>query len=218
MKSACFLLLAMAGLLQAREFTGKNGNKTEAEIVSRTETHVELRLKDGKVVKTAIASLSSADQLFVKTWEDPKEKIERLKSVDPAEVLAAKGYFSLEVETGTGPMILLASINGKPARLMIDDGVEVPLIKKASLEKLDLVMNEVPTQGKVEGNTVIGKVQPKSFGGDAGSFAPQECYVLTLEHLPQNVVDGIDGVIGGQFFVDHSAVLDYAAKKLWMKK
>lgn len=218
MKSACFLLIAMAGLLHGREFTGKNGNKTEAEIVSRTATHVELKLKDGKIVKTAIASLSGADQLFVKTWEDPKEKIERLKSIDPAEVLEAKGYFPLEVETGTGPMILLAMINGKPARLMIDDGVEVPIIKKASLEKLDLVMTEVPTQGNVGGNTVIGKVQPKSFGGDGGGFAPQECYVLTLEHLPQNVVDGIDGVIGGQFFVDHSAVLDYAAKKLWLKK
>jgi hypothetical protein len=218
MKSALFLLLATAGLLHGREFTGKNGKKTEAEIVSRTETHVELKLKDGKIVKTAIASLSGADQLFVKTWEDPKEKQERLKSIDPAEVLEAKGYFSLAVESGTGPMVVLAMINGKPARLMVDEGIEVPLIKKASLEKLDLVMSELPTQGKVEGNTVIGKVQPKSFGGEQGSFAPPECWVLTLEHLPQNVVDGIDGVIGGQFFVDHAAVLDYGAKKLWLKK
>jgi hypothetical protein len=79
-------------------------------------------------------------------------------------------------------------------------------------------MKAVPAQGQAGGSTVIGTVQPKTFGNDSGSFAPPECYVLTLEHFPKNVLEQIDGVVGGQFLVDHAAVLDYSAKKLWLKE
>ena len=219
MKTVPLLMVLLAGLLHGREFTGKNGKKIDAEIVSRTETQVELKLKDGKTVKVAINSLSSADQLYVKTWEDPAAKAERLKGIDLGDVMAAKGYFALPVESGTSQMFVSASINGKQGKFLIDNGASVPLIKQASLEKFELTMKAVPAQaGQAGGNTVIGTVQPKSFGNDTASFAPPECYVLTLENLPKEVLDQIDGVIGGQFFVDHAAVLDYSAKKLWLKE
>lgn len=211
-------MVLLTGLLPAREFTGKNGKKIDAEIVSRTETQVELKLKDGKTVKVAINSLSSGDQLFVKTWEDPAAKAERLKGVDLGDVLAAKGYFALTIESGTNEMFVVASINGKQGKFLVDNGASIPLIKQASLEKFELTMKAVPAQGQAGGSTVIGTVQPKTFGSDSGSFAPPECYVLTLEHFPKNVLEQIDGVVGGQFFVDHAAVLDYSAKKLWLKE
>ena len=211
-------MVLVAGLLHGREFTGKNGKKIDAEIVSRTETQVELKLKDGKTVKVAINSLSSGDQLYVKTWEDPAAKAERLKGVDLGDVMAAKGYFPLTVESGTNEMFVVASINGKPGKFLVDISAQIPLIKQASLEKFELTMTAVPAQGQAGGNTVIGTVRPKTFGNDSGSFAPPECYVLTLEHFPKNVLEQIDGVIGGQFFVDHAAVLDYSGKKLWLKE
>lgn len=218
MKIVPLLMLLLAGALQGREFVGKNGKKIDAEIVSRTETQVELKLKDGKTVKVAINSLSSADQLYVKTWEDPAAKAERLKGIDLGDVLAAKGYFALAVEGGEREMLVSAMLNGKPAKFLVDNSASVPLIKQASLEKFELTMTAVPAQGQAGGNTVIGTVQPKTFGTEEASFAPPECYVLTLEHFPKNLLDQIDGVVGGQFFVDHSAVLDYSAKKLWLKK
>jgi hypothetical protein len=219
MKTVPLLMVLLAGLLHGREFTGKNGKKIDAEIVSRTETQVELKLKDGKTVKVAINSLSSGDQLFVKTWEDPAAKAERLKGIDLGDVMAAKGYFSLTVESGTGQMFVSASINGKQGKFLVDDSAAVPLIKQASLEKFELTMKAAPAQGgPAGGNTVIGTAQPKTFGNESKSFAPPECYVLTLEHFPKNVLEQIDGVIGGQFFVDRGAVLDYSAKKLWLKE
>jgi hypothetical protein len=218
MKSVLLLMVLLTGLLPAREFTGKNGKKIDAEIVSRTDTQVELKLKDGKTVKVAINSLSSGDQLFVKTWEDPAAKAERLKGVDLGDVLAAKGYFALTIESGTNEMFVVASINGKQGKFLVDNGASIPLIKQASLEKFELTMKAVPAQGQAGGSTVIGTVQPKTFGNDSGSFAPPECYVLTLEHFPKNVLEQIDGVVGGQFLVDHAAVLDYSAKKLWLKE
>lgn len=218
MKTVSLLMVLLAGLVHGREFTGKNGKKIDAEIVSRTETQVELKLKDGKVVKVAINSLSSADQLFVKTWEDPAAKAERLKGIDLGDVMAAKGYFALTVESGNGQMFVSASINGKQGKFLVDDSAAVPLIKQASLEKFELTMKAVPPQGPAGGNSVIGTVQPKTFGNESKSFAPPECYVLTLEHFPKNVLEQIDGVIGGQFFVDRGAVLDYSAKKLWLKE
>ena len=218
MKSVLLLMVLLTGLLPAREFTGKNGKKIDAEIVSRTDTQVELKLKDGKTVKVAINSLSSGDQLFVKTWEDPAAKAERLKGVDLGDVLAAKGYFALTIESGTNEMFVVASINGKQGKFLVDNGASIPLIKQASLEKFELTMKAVPAQGPAGGNAVIGTVQPKTFGNESKSFAPPECYVLTLEHFPKNVLEQIDGVVGGQFFVDHAAVLDYSAKELWLKE
>ena len=218
MKTVPLLMVLLAGLLHGREFTGKNGKKIDAEIVSRTDTQVELKLKDGKTVKVAINSLSSGDQLFVKTWEDPAAKAERLKGVDLGDVLAAKGYFALTIESGTNEMFVVASINGKQGKFLVDNGASIPLIKQASLEKFELTMKAVPAQGPAGGNAVIGTVQPKTFGNESKSFAPPECYVLTLEHFPKNVLEQIDGVVGGQFFVDHAAVLDYSAKKLWLKE
>lgn len=217
MKTVPLLMALLAGLLHGREFTGKNGKKIEAEIVSRTETRVELKLKDGKTVDVAIDSLSGVDQLYVKTWEDPAARTERLKGVDLGEVLAAKGYFGLTVESGERGTFVLATVNGKPGKFLVDNSAQVPLFKQASLEKFELVMTVVPAQGPAGGNTVIGTVQPKSFGTEDQSFAPPECYVLTLEHFPKELLEQIDGVIGGQFLLDHGAILDYAGKKLWLK-
>lgn len=218
MKRVLLLIALLTGLLPAREFTGKNGKKIDAEIVSRTDTQVELKLKDGKTVKVAINSLSSGDQLYVKTWEDPAAKAERLKGVDMGDVLAAKGYFALTIESGNNEMFVVASINGKQGKFLVNNGASPPWIKQASLEKFELTMKAVPAQGQAGASTVIGTVQPKTFGNDSGSFTPPECYVLTLEHFPKNVLEQIDGVVGGQFFVDHAAVLDYSAKKLWLKE
>jgi hypothetical protein len=213
MKTVPLLMILLAGLSQGREFTGKNGKTIEAEIVSRTETQVELKLKDGKTVKVAIDSLSGVDQLYVKTWEDPAARVERLKGVDLGEMLAAKGYFGLTVESGERGTFVLAMVNGKPGKFLVDNSARVPLFKQASLEKFELVMTVVPAQGPAAANTVIGTVQPKSFGTEDQSFAPPESYVLALEQLPPE----IDGVIGGQFLMDHGAILDYAGGKLWLK-
>jgi hypothetical protein len=218
MKKIPLLLVLLAGMAQGREFTGKNGKKIDAEIVSRTETQVELKLKDGKTVKVAIHSLSGADQLYVKTWEDPAAKAERLKGVDLGEVLAAKGYFALTIESGTNQMFVNAMVNGKAGKFLVDNSASIPLIKQASLEKFELTMTAVPAQGEAGGNRVIGTAQPKTFGNEEKSFAPPECYVLTLEHFPKELLEQIDGVVGGQFLVDHGAVLDYPAKKLWLKE
>jgi hypothetical protein len=220
MKRIVFLLLAaaLAGGATAREFTGKNGKKIDAEIVSRTATHVELKLTDGKTVKVAINSLSGADQLYVKTWEDPVEKAERLKTVDLADLLAAKGYIPMPMQASDGQLIAQVTIDGKTGAFLVDSGAQVPLIKQASLEKFGLTMKPVQAQGQGGGNAVIGTVQPKTLGNESVSFAPPECYVLTMEHLPKAIIDKIDGVIGGQFFVDHGAVLDYTGQKLWLKE
>lgn len=218
MKIVPLLMMVLAGALQGREFVGKNGKKIDAEIVSRTETQVELKLKDGKMVKVAINSLSGADQLYVKTWEDPAARAERLRLIDLGEVLAAKGFFALAVEGGSERMMVAAELNGKPGKFLIDNSASIPLIKQASLEKFELTMTAVPAEGQAGGNRVIGTVQPKTFGNGEVSVAPPECYVLTLEQFPKELLEQIDGVIGGQFFVDHGAVLDYSAKKLWLKK
>ena len=42
--------------------------------------------------------------------------------------------------------------------------------------------------------------------------------VLALEYFPKDMPAPVAGMVGGQFFVDHGALLDYSAKKRWLKE
>lgn len=204
------VVLALVGLgpLEAREFVGKNGRKIEAEIVSKTDTDVELELADGKTVKVPIASLSAADQLFVKVWESPADKQARLAGVDLAETLEAKGYVPFSTEAKEVGLVLTVWIDGKEAKFLIDHRNPQPVLNQASVERLGLTMK--PAQG---GGQVLGTVNPTELGNGSATVKGVEFYVAALNGLPE----GLDGLIGGACFTDWEALHDFAGSRIWLK-
>jgi hypothetical protein len=69
-KSALLLAavwIPAAAMAQSRAWMNAEGRIIEAEMVAAGETHVSLKLKDGKIVPVAVASLSAADQAFVRS-------------------------------------------------------------------------------------------------------------------------------------------------------
>lgn len=54
---------------------------------------------------------------------------------------------------------------------------------------------------------------PELVGNGDKGIKNLEFLVADLSNLPA----GIDGLIGGQVFVDHPARLDFVAKLLWIK-
>jgi hypothetical protein len=69
-KSALLLAavwIPAAAMAQSRSWMNAEGRIIEAEMVTAGETHVSLKLKDGKIVPVAISSLSAVDQAFVRS-------------------------------------------------------------------------------------------------------------------------------------------------------
>ena len=52
----------------------------------------------------------------------------------------------------------------------------------------------------------------------AGLLNGRECTGKNGKQGKSHVPERIGGEIGGQFFVDREAVLDYSARKLWLKE
>jgi hypothetical protein len=194
--------------LQAREFKGRNGKVIEAEVVSKSPGKVVLRLAEGKEVEVPLSSLSEADQFYVAVWLSPEEKEKSLRAVKLDEVLAAQGYMPWSITMMEGQMVLAVTVDGQAMKLVIDHRNETPIMSKASVEAKGLKMKSVEGGGQV-----VGRVTPDLVGqGDKG-IKNLEFLVADLPNLPP----GIDGMIGGQTFVDHPARLDFVGKRLWVK-
>lgn len=55
--------------LNAREWHDTQGRKIEADILSKSETSVRVRMKNGRVFNIPLEKLSADDQAFIKSWE-----------------------------------------------------------------------------------------------------------------------------------------------------
>lgn len=202
------LVCAAAPPLEAREFIGRNGKKIDAEIVSKTDSQVELELADGKKVTVPISSLSDADQLFVKVWESATDKKARLAGVNLADALEAKGYVPFAITLKDGAPVVSMQIDGKEAKFLIDHRNPQPILNQASVEKLGLTMKAAPGGGQV-----LGTINPKELGNGSATVKGVEFYVVALNQMPE----GIDGLIGGAAFTDWEAFHDFAGAKVWLK-
>lgn len=207
------LSLLVAGLLcgaaQGREFKGKNGKAIEAEVVSKSPGKVTLKLESGKEVEVPLGSLSEADQLYVAVWESPEDRTKRLKAVKLDEALEAQGFIPLTVALEEGQMFVTVDADGQRLKLLISHQNDQPVLRKASLDEKGLKLK--PVEG---GGQILGTCSPDLVGaGDGRGIKNIEFLVADLANMPA----GVDGMIGGQVFVDHSARLDFLTKKLWLK-
>lgn len=207
------LMACMVGLLshslEAREFKGRNGKAIEAEIVSKSADKVMLKLASGKEVEVPLSSLSEGDQLYVAVWESPEDRKKRLKSVKLQDALEAQGYIPLGLSLEEGQLMVSVSADGVMLKLLISHQNDQPILRKASLDEKGLKMK--PVEGG--GGQILGKCSPDLVGNGDKGIKNLEFLVADLSNLP----DGIDGLIGGQCFVDYSARLDFTAKQLWIK-
>lgn len=203
---AIFCLLVPG--LEAREFKGKNGKVIEAEIVSKSPGKVVLRLDEGRELEIPLSSLSEADQLFVEVWVSPEQKAAQLRKVELNEALEAQGYLALPVSLVEGRLVVEVTMNGESAKLMVDHRNEQPILSKAAAEKKGFKFKKLEGGGQV-----VGKYTPDLVGDGERGMKRLEFLVADVPNLPGN----IDGMIGGQTFVDHSARLDFEGKKLWVR-
>lgn len=200
-------LLLFSSFAAAREFTGTNGRKIEAEIVSKGDDEVELKLEDGKTVTVPLTSLSPADRLYVEVWESPERKQRRLREVDLVKALEARGYVGFPIELRGQFEVVKIHIGDSEATFMFNHSTELPILDKAAVERLGLTMSPA------EGGNVAGTVEAGELGNGTDQIEGTRIIVAPINGIPQ----GVDGLIGGQFFLDREARLDYPGKILWLK-
>lgn len=208
---ACSIVLSFSLASPAREFTGRNGKKIEAEVVSKTATQVELKLEDGKTVTVPLTSLSDADQLYIEVWQSPEEKQSKLRDVDLDQALAAQGFVAFPIEVRGQFLVVKLRLGDTEATFMFNHSVEEPVLDQRAVERLGLTLEPLEGQG---GGSVVGTVTPERFGNGSQDIGGARILVAPINGIPQEV----DGLIGGQFFTDRAARLDFAAKKLWLKE
>lgn len=211
MKSLLTLSLLLFLCLDApgREFKGRNGKVIDAEVVSKSPGKVLLKLESGKEVEVPLSSLSEADQLYVAVWESPEERAKQLKAVKLNEALEAQGYIPLSLSLEEGQLYVTVSADSQSLKLLVSHQNDQPILRKASADEKGMKIK--PVEGG--GGQILGTCTPELVGNGDKGIKNLEFLVADLSNLPA----GVDGLIGGQVFVDHPARLDFVAKQLWIK-
>ncbi len=146
-------------------------------------------------------------------------------SVSISEFLEDKGYTGVKLRrTPTGHLELDATVNGNPARMMVDTGAGVTVIDRASAQRWAV-------GGEHGGDTAFA-----ACVGDIGGFENATLDKLGLADLELTDVDvkimdlsqinaglekskaqRIDGIIGSDLMVSRAALIDYATHRLHLR-
>ncbi len=148
-----------------------------------------------------------------------------MKPLNPLnEFLAQLGYVSVPLRrTPVGHLELDATVNGKPARLLVDTGASATVINKTSAERWGLECHDNP--GKAIGCGFVGSTQTTRL--DELKLADLEIddvevAVVDLSQinagLEQAKAEPIDGIIGSKLMIERNGIVEYASDTLHLRR
>ncbi len=148
-----------------------------------------------------------------------------MKPLNPLnEFLEQLGYVSVPLRrTPVGHLELDATVNGKPARLLVDTGASATVINKTSAERWGLECHDDPGQA-------IGC----GFAAPAETARLEELKLADLEignvdvavvdlsqinaGLEQAKAQPIDGIIGSKLMIERNGIVEYASDTLHLQR
>ena len=148
-----------------------------------------------------------------------------MKPLNPInEFLEQLGYVSVPLRrTPVGHLELDATVNGKPARLLVDTGASATVINKTSAERWGLECHENP-------GTAIGC----GFAAPCGAARLEKLKLADLEigdvdvavvdlsqinaGLEQAKAQPIDGIIGSKLMIERNGIVEYATDTLHLRR
>lgn len=208
------------GVANAHVFTNKEGHKLEAEIISKTTTHVKLKVKRGKkrgrVYDIALDTLSEADRKYVAEWKD-KTTLSKiaLAKTDLGEVLGARGFIKLGFDNENDHLFATITIKGQKLRFLLDTGAMGSYLKESVAEKLGLKIrsaDHIQVIGAGGAADVRGRVDPVSLElGGEDNTVKQGFTVLKMSDAKE------DGILGSNFFRLYKGIFIYEKSALWLK-
>ncbi len=148
-----------------------------------------------------------------------------MKPLNPLnEFLEQLGYVSVPLRrTPVGHLELDATINGQPARLLVDTGASATVINKTSAERWGLECHDDPGQA-------IGC----GFAAPAETARLEELKLADLEigdvdvavvdlsqinaGLEQAKAQPIDGIIGSNLMIERNGIVEYGSDTLHLRR
>ncbi len=148
-----------------------------------------------------------------------------MKPLNPLnEFLEQLGYVSVPLRrTPVGHLELDATVNGKPARLLVDTGASATVINKTSAERWGLQCRDNP-------GTAIGC----GFAAPTETARLEELKLADLEigdvdvavvdlsqinaGLEQAKAQPIDGIIGSKLMIERNGIVEYATDTLHLRR
>ena len=145
--------------------------------------------------------------------------------VSISEFLEDKGYTGVELRpTPVGHLELDATVNGNPARMLVDTGAGVTVIDRASAQRWAVagescggtaVAGCVGDIGDVE-NATVGTLELAGL-----ELTDVDVKIMDLSQinagLEQKKAQRIDGIIGSDLMVSRAAVIEYATHRLHLR-
>ena len=153
-------ILCLPLCAEVRTFKNDKGVEIKAELVSATDTHAELKREDGKVFKTAVKSLSEADQQWIAEWRKTHKhfKLQVAATVKKGNTREAEGDGFAAKTKGNDCWYEISLKNTAPEAL---SGVRVEYIAFAP-----------------SGTSVCGAVEVAEIaGGKAGQATTEKLFV-----------------------------------------
>ena len=146
-------------------------------------------------------------------------------NVSITEFLEKQGYIGVELRpTPLGHLELDATVNGNPARMVLDTGAGVTVIDKASAARWALA-------GESCGDTAVAGCVGDIGGVDDATVRTLELAGLELTEVDVKLMDlsqinaglekakaqRIDGIIGSDLMMSREAVIEYATHRLHLR-
>ncbi|MCX2719630.1 hypothetical protein [Lentiprolixibacter aurantiacus] len=191
--------------------TSYRDNEIGVEVNFTTEKGREKKLiqldKDHKLLRADIASITLAGHPEKKDNQSSSENI----SKEPFEEIS----FQL---TGTGHMIVEASVNGRKANFIVDSGTAGQLMLNAEYyDMAGSTSQNMPmgVTGKMQG---VRELIVDQFVWNNMEFKELDAHIAEISHLGRNIgVENFGGTIGYGILKDFAMDLDYkqGILKLW---
>jgi hypothetical protein len=194
-----------------RIFKNREGKKIEAEILAKSDNHVRVRTTADKEFSIELATLSEADQEFVRNWVDPQSK-EAMARTDIARVMEARGFTGVPFTNKQNHLFIRCEIGGKELTFLLDSGAMTSILTPSAAKELGLTI--APSNAQVQGVGGGASIEGQTTANDCrfGGNGP-----VTMDFVVMNLPAECDGLIGSDFFRSKQAMLDYAGETLWLR-
>jgi hypothetical protein len=142
------------------------------------------------------------------------------------ELLEKQNYTEIDLQqTAIGHFQIEAFIDGIAAHFIIDTGAASTVIDLEFAQINNMAIEDTGEQGGGVGNSKMDfyRLQPKLLLISSLSLQDPVIYAMDFQHVKDALISkGIDnpaqGVIGADILIPHKAIIDYANKKLYLKK
>ena len=148
-----------------------------------------------------------------------------MKPLNPLnEFLEQLGYVSVPLRrTPVGHLELDATVNGQPARLLVDTGASATVINKTSAERWGLECHDDPGQAIGCGFAApceMARLEELKLAdleiGDVDVAVVDLSQINT--GLEQAKAEPIDGIIGSNLMIERNGIIEYASDTLHLRR